>query len=202
MKLNPQELRNALYPGSLNALLIQLARSENFTQAWGIPKYRPDEESEPSEELANNTLFRSLADAELVLRYFAIADAIESKKGGSLRRILDRFMEKNANADGATIDRLRANFSTCLSRLVTLFDGKPFRLPTTNRPSRPLYDALMLALHRLSDVDLEADAEGIKDRLSTALRDKKKYDVLTGRGNSMESIKARVALANSILTGT
>lgn len=68
-KLNPQELRNALYPGPLNALLINLARDDAFTSSWGIPAKAPNEEQEPPDALINNTLYKSLADAELVLRF-------------------------------------------------------------------------------------------------------------------------------------
>jgi len=59
------ELRNALYPGTLNKLLIELARSSPFTTAWNIPPYTPGEETEPPEQLSNNPLFASLADATI-----------------------------------------------------------------------------------------------------------------------------------------
>lgn len=38
-RLNPQELRNALYGGPFNELLIDLSRIKEFTDAWGIPSY-------------------------------------------------------------------------------------------------------------------------------------------------------------------
>ncbi len=95
IRLNPQELRNALYPGTLNKLLIGLARSAPFTTAWKIPPYTPGEEKDPPEQLSNNALFASLADAELVLRFFALRDAFSTGKG-SLRQILDRYMAKHA----------------------------------------------------------------------------------------------------------
>src|SRR5207248_1705816 len=36
-KLNAQELRNCLYSGSLNEVIIRCSREEAFTKAWGIP---------------------------------------------------------------------------------------------------------------------------------------------------------------------
>jgi hypothetical protein len=91
-RLNPQELRNALYPGTLNALLIRVARSEPFTTTWSIPPRSATEVEEPSEALQKNPLFASLANAELVLRFLGLRAAIENERPGSLRRILDRFM--------------------------------------------------------------------------------------------------------------
>lgn len=199
VRLNPQELRNALYPGPLNALLIRVARTSPFTEIWGIPSYIDGEEQEPSDELLKNPLFASLADAELVLRFFALQDAIQNGRQGSLRRILDRYMEANARTDQSSIKALEVEFQFLISRLNTLFEGIPFRLPTTHRPSRPLYDAMMIALSRQQSVDLEKNAVAIRSELRDALNSEETYDVLVGRGNTIESVRARVALAEMIL---
>ncbi|KAE8753853.1 DUF262 domain-containing protein [Paraburkholderia madseniana] len=199
IRLNPQELRNALYPGSLNALLIKLARSTPFTTAWNIPPYVPNEENEPSEELLKNALFASLADAELVLRFFALRDAYVNHRQGSLRRILDRYMDENARVPEAVTTAFEGEFLSLLGRLVALFDGTPFRLPTTRRPSRPLYDALMIALSVAPNLDIESNAGPIRNALMDALRDPRRYDVLVGRGNTIESVRERVDLAAEIL---
>lgn len=199
IRLNPQELRNALYPGGLNALLIRLARSEPFTTTWGVPAFVQGETEEPSEALLKNPLFSSLADAELVLRFFALRDAIENKRTGSLRRILDRYMEKHQNITQDEEKEMEAMYLALLSRLVDLFKGEPFRLPTTKRPSRPLYDALMIALSQSAELDLEAKSESIRNSLADALSREATYDVLVGRGNTIESIRQRVELAFQIL---
>jgi hypothetical protein len=198
ISLNPQELRNASYPGRLNALLIELARSEPFTTAWNIPPYTVGEETSPPEQLASNPLYSSLADAELVLRFFALRDAFKSGSG-SLRKILDRYMERNAEIDESTATTMKENYIWLLQRLVEFFDGKPFRLPS-GRISRPLYDALMIALSRSPDVDLSANAQAIKSALADALTpETNTYEVLVGRGNTMTAIRARVNLAGEIL---
>lgn len=200
ISLNAQELRNALYPGPLNALLIKLARTEPFTTAWMIPPYRPGEDDEPYEALAKNTLFKSLADAELVLRFFALRDAIQNDRRGSLLRILDRFMKANALITVEVQEEFREEFINLLSRLVSVFDQKPFRIPKTNRPSRPLYDALMVALSQNPKLDIESDADGIRQRLNSALIDPVNYDILVGRGNTVEAVHKRVKLAAMILS--
>jgi hypothetical protein len=198
IRLNPQELRNALYPGTLNKLLIGLARSAPFTTAWKIPPYAPGEEKDPPEQLSNNALFASLADAELVLRFFALRDAF-SKGKGSLRQILDRYMAMHANIEETAAKEMRADFLQYLQRLVDLFEGYPFVLPTTGRPSRPLYDALMIALSREPGLDLVTNAEAIRRSLADALSNEADYDVLVGRGNTMAAIRERVELASVIL---
>ena len=182
--------------------MISLARSDAFTQAWEIPPYTPEEEEEGAPpELAENSLYKTMADAELVLRVFALGDAIENDRRGSLRRILDRYMEENKDAAEEHLSRLRATFERSLQEPVNLFDGKPFRLPGTGRPSRPLYDALMIARARHPDVDLIRDQVQIQARLTEALGDSDTYEVLVGRGNTIQALRDRVSLASRILTG-
>ena len=200
-KLNPQELRNALYSGAFNRMLIELARSRPFTTAWNIPPYQEGEEKKPPSGLENNTLFRTMADVELVLRFFALKDAIENDRRGSLRRILDRYMETHWSDSPEAFEGMKREYTQLLERWVVASDGTPFRLPNTNRPSRPLYDALMIALSRSGDYDLLENKAGVKARLEAALGDQEKYDVLVGRGNTISAIKERIALAQRVILG-
>ncbi|MCZ8122483.1 MAG: DUF262 domain-containing protein [Magnetospirillum sp.] len=199
IKLNPQELRNALYPGKLNKLLVKLARSSLFTATWGIPPYTRDEEEEPSDALIKNALFSSLTDAELVLRFFALRDAIQTGKKGALKRILDRYMAANKDLKDKDEAAIEHEFLTLLERLYQLFDAKPFQLPSTARPSRPLYDALMIALSQNPELDLIRRKTPINHALEKSLQSPEEYDVLVGRGNTIEALHQRVQLATSIL---
>lgn len=199
IQLNPQELRNALYPGGFNKMLIGLARSPAFTKAWGIPPYVEGEEDDPSDELLRNPLFATQADAELVLRFFALRDAILSGKRGSLRVILDRYMAAHASTGGKDLRRMREQFTECLERLLRVFSAATFRLPGTGRLSRPLYDALMIALSRNPDVDIEGHRPQIRRALQAALRNEQSYDVLVGRGNTLDAVHERVELAATVL---
>lgn len=136
IRLNPQELRNALYPGNFNALLIRLARSHPFTDIWGIPEYVRGEELNPTDNLLDNALFSSLADAELVLRFFALRDAIISGKKGSLRTILDRFMSSHKTISDAQADGMESLFVGCLTRLHDVFGETTFQLKGPRRRLR------------------------------------------------------------------
>lgn len=199
IRLNPQELRNALYPGRLNALLIELARTDLFTETWDIPRYQHGEEFEPSERLLKNRLFASFTDAELVLRFFALRDAINSNRSGSLRLILDRYMAENTDPDSATVEHLYSLFKSTLGRLRTVFGSHTFYLPNTERLSRPLYDALMVALSREETIAIEDNASAVRRALDAALSDVDNYDILVGRGNTIGAVRARVELAERIL---
>src|SRR5262245_61844328 len=73
-QLNHQELRNSLYSGPFNDLIIELAGDRQFDEIWDIPPYedhyRPDQ-GYIGPELADNRLFKRMTDCEIVLRFFA-----------------------------------------------------------------------------------------------------------------------------------
>lgn len=199
IKLNPQELRNALYPGEFNALLIRLARLDVFTATWGIPPYVPGEETKPPPELLKNPIYSALADAELVLRFFAIRDAIINNKQGSLKVILDRYMASKTTISDAELSEMEELFEQCLTRLRTVFGNATFRLGEKGRLSRPLYDALMVALSRDIDLRIENRATEINQALRDALANERSYEILVGRGNTIGAVRERVELAHTIL---
>ncbi len=88
-QLNQQELRNSLYSGDFNNLLIELSRIRAFTDAWEIPNHDENTRADgtPSAVLAANTLYKRMTDVEIVLRFFAFREA--KKLSGSVRSMLD-----------------------------------------------------------------------------------------------------------------
>jgi hypothetical protein len=201
-KLNPQELRNALFPGTFNRLLIDLARSDEFTSVWGIPARLPTEPNEVPDQLAQNTLYRTMADCELVLRVFAIKEALTEKKKGSLRRLLDISMRLHYNDIPEAIDKLGSSFLHSLRALMDVFEGAPFLLPNSAKPSRPLYDAMMVSHSLNAGSKTLRSRKRIQAATLRALSSEKSYDILIGRGNTIDSIRKRVSLATRLLFGT
>lgn len=202
IKLNPQELRNALYPGDFNKMLRATSRNATFTKLWGIPAATDDEETAPPAALVRNSLYRSMADCELVLRYFAIRETIEQDLKGSLRSILDACMLRHEGDDKATVEANAEEYIECLEALDNLFPNNPFKLPD-GRVSRPLYDALTVAYSLRSRRQRVVDGKAAQRRLNDSIEDSasKSYATLIGRGNTVESIKERVKLATRILFG-
>lgn len=200
IQLNAQELRNALYPGTYNDMLLRLSRTDEFTTAWGIPPRTQDESTNPPPELINNKLYSTMTDCELVLRFFAIRETILLNLGGSLRSLLDNCMKRHRNDSMQKISEYEHLFISCLRELNRIFDKQPFFLPKVNRHSQPLYDALMVALSFVEGKPLR-NKEEIQQNLSEQLNDEKSYQILTGKGNTINAIKSRIELATKILVG-
>jgi len=82
--------------------------------------------------------------------------------------------------------------------LYGIFGNQTFRIPSTGKLSRPMYDAFMVA-YGLVDKDKLKASEAIKAELSTIDVNSTEYEILIGKGNTADSIRDRVALAKRIL---
>lgn len=200
MKLNPQELRNAQNPGPLNDAIINLSRFDLFTEVFGIPAYT---ETDPEDYYVNpdrqkNTLYSSMKDCELVLRFFALRDA--SNVRGSMKSMLDRAMEKKLSPDEAAV--AEKEYKQRFTFLFGLFDGNPFLIRSgvdgKERVSAAIYDSSMVAIDRLWDERDSVSKAAVNARMAEALEDDDEYEVLVGRGNTAESVRNRISLMQEI----
>jgi hypothetical protein len=169
-RLNAQELRNAIYPGAFSDSIVEMARGATFTRIWGIPPYT---EASPNDFYENprrqrNALYASMADCQIVLRFFALRDAENIR--GSMKGILDRCME-----DGQLL---------------------------TTRLSISLYDAVMITIDRLwsQRQALFEGAEQIRAAIRTLIDDPHQAQIITGRGNTAQSIKDRINLVERVFS--
>lgn len=193
-QLNAQEIRNAVYSGPFNDLVIELTRHKDFTSAWGIPAYSKmySESDYEDPERKRNRLYSSMGDAQVVLRFFALRD--EDNIRGSMRSILDRCMESNLIIESSGISNFRKDYLSRFRLAMDIFNNEPFRLPKSDRPSESLYDAVMAAIDRLwsrKDEMLKAKIK-IKRAYALALAKEDGFSKYTGRANTASDIKNRM----------
>ena len=111
--LSPQEIRHAIYPGSLDSLLSELSsRKEVATfkaakDGKGIPK-------------------DSREGDELVLRFFAFNSSLDDYNNISSSLYLDNYMQKNANVSPKEIKKMKELFNSTLDKCVKVFEDKAF----------------------------------------------------------------------------
>lgn len=205
-KLNPQELRNCLYSGSFNKLIVRLAGLSLFTSAWGIPNRKDHTLSDGTydETLRDNKLFSTMADCQIVLRYFAFREP--GHVIGSTRSILDECMSRLRNPTQALIENMKSEFEQTLDTALKVFGNRAFRAAASSgkrgRLSRPLFDAEMIAIDRLrsqKDKLIENRAAIINaiDGLTTEGSDS--YATIVGRPNTANAIKARINVVEAAM---
>jgi len=204
LQLNAQELRNCLYDGSFNKLLIELSKEASFQRAWDIPLYEDhvDSAGNVREPLASDRLYRRMLDCEIVLRFFAFRR--HGKIRGSVRAMLDKCMEDHLSSSSIDIQRSGTEFRERLAFAVQLFGSRAFRYEDENskwRLSQPLYDAVIVAVDRLwqSRADLLKRKRAINKALAALLKKKAAYAVIVGRPNTAKAIENRIALVESVL---
>ncbi len=207
-RLNAQELRNCLYSGPFNDLLIELAKEKLFQKIWGIkakPTIQDDEDQDDGETAMpepQQNLYRRMRDCEIVLRFFALRDEHEIK--GSLRRILDLHMKRLLNISKEEVDCMRTIYKTRLRLANKIFGSNVFRITKasgTSALSEPLYDAVMVAVDRnwARREQLIAHSRKIHETLKSRLRRKNTYELIVGKPNTALAIKRRLNLVDRLL---
>jgi hypothetical protein len=124
---------------------------------------------------------------------------VEQGLSGSLRNLMNRSMSAHARDDEAEVKRLEREYRECLETLWAVFEGSPFVLPGTKRPGRPAYDAFMVAAAMVGPLSLSDNATAIRERFREATGTAGSFEILVGRGNTVEAIRERVMLAREIL---
>jgi hypothetical protein len=132
MQLNSQEIRNALFPGTLNHLLMELESVPSLRSAIGTKLPRP-----------------RMVDRELGLRFLAL-DAYISVYKPPLLKLLNDFAKDNREALPDACAVMRDKFIRSVDRVWSLFGPGSFRLlasngtPVERNVNRALFDAQML----------------------------------------------------------
>jgi hypothetical protein len=158
MMLNAQEIRNALYGGSLNELLKELERVATFRQAIGSSNPRP-----------------RMVDRELVLRFIGLRVTAGTYKPPLLKTLND-YAKDNRNPSEDELGSLRAIFELASARVFELFGPAAFRLtdadgkPVDRNVNRALFDAQMLTCSWIPPRYPLAQLQDLRPQILTSLR--------------------------------
>ena len=155
VRLSDQELRNSIYRGTFNDLIKETALYEPFQRALG------------------GQLVSRMEDAELVLRFVALADRLTAYKP-PLRQFLNEYMREHRE----DVDPVRPLFDAFREVATTaehVFGGDAFR--RVNRTggvgrtvNKALFDAVMLSLYFADRSEVEAHRDDVIAAFRTPAR--------------------------------
>jgi len=200
-RLSAQEIRNAIHAGHFNSLIVELSRDPTFTRIWGIPPYTNSDPSEYYEEpeRQKNTLYKTMGDCQLVLRFFALNN--DSYIQGSMKSILDRCMERNADCTLTMAEEMKEQFRSRLYFVDQIFDKQPFSMSTpdgaqAHRPVAGIYDGVMIAIDELWEERgaLQARKGEIQAAYRTLVEERRESGELTGAANTSADIRNRIGI--------
>ena len=186
VRLNKQELRNCIYRGDFNRLLLELAKSSEFVSAVGWKE--PD---------------KRMRGQELILRFFTFlyhnVDNIRNYE-----EALSTEMRENANLASEEINSRRNDFKEALSKCISVFGKQPFRSwvrargdtdPNGHWESRfagTVFEVLMTSLASYPKHLLLRNADSIREEFIHLLsNDQYFFDSMTFGTNSHSKLSYR-----------
>jgi len=204
VKLSHQEIRNALYHGKLNSLLLDLVKNNTFRRIWGFPDYSEGAEQIRSPDLILNPLWVQMRDAEIVLRFFALRHVEHYQQG--MRGFLDLYMVRARSFTDEDIEFLRILFERTIAVAWEIYSdlfAKPWdprKKEWTGRRWLAFADAIMVGMSRHLD-----RTQQLPERREAIIEDTKRlYEespegTFSGRGNTKKDVQDRIRLYDEML---
>lgn len=204
VKLERQEIRNALHRSLFNDLLDEISRWDEFRDVWGLPRW-VENEIDTNPKLLDNPLFSKMGDAEIILRFFALRHVTHYRNG--MQGFLDIYMRKASRFFTPDIDFLRDLYRRTFSLAHDIYNDLVFRPYNSesgkwdNKPHKAFYDAVMVALsERIGEADeLRHRSSEIIDATKTLFAVNEE-GTFTGRGNTKQDILGRIGFYREMLS--
>ncbi len=205
VKLSQQEIRNALFAGPFNKLLVELSQLPQHRKAWRLPEYSATEGVYVPGQLIKNAFYLEMEDIEMILRFFALRHAKHYTKG--MRGFLDLYMEKARNLDPNSLNGLANLYKKTISLALQIFGDYTFRqyLAETDKwgtqSQKAIADAVLVALADFleRENELVQRKDAAIDLIKRAFTDDKD-GVLTGRGNTKADVLDRIAIMRNLFS--
>ncbi len=198
--LYPQEIRNCIYHGSYNKLLMNLNKNDLWRKILGC-----DEDSR-------------MTDVEYILRFFAMKDITNTDDYNKNQIILKKFLNENmakyCNMSNEQYEKYEKNFITVISEVYqslgeTAFNNISYKYNEkdefiysdqfVNKFHPTIFESIMLAFDFAISKKMSFD--NLKQKQLDLLNDPNFKEAITTRTTNIENIKKRISLATKYLFG-
>ena len=196
--LKPQEIRNCVYHGLFNSLLLELNSNAYWRKLYN-----------------NGEKDARMTDIELILRMFAFAYISTQKeihqKQINLVKYLNMFMQRNGNFDIVSEKEMKEQFDVIMKFFVDKYNKHLFRngkikngvISFSKKINPAIVDSIYAAtlyeknkngLDQFSDIDLNCNYEKL-------ISNDEYQDAISKRTTNIDKIKKRIELATKLLYG-
>lgn len=186
-----QEIRNCVYHGNLNKLLIELNKTAAWRKLYGEEDQR-------------------MRDMEFILRFFALAsDKIKKSELQqiSLKKVLNLFMGDDENNKESSITRFRTDFLETMEFVWRNFGEHAFHnlspqgMTYVENFHPTVFDSVAIATFYALKKTPKRDFENLENRKLKLLRDPRFIEYSTRRTTKIPHINGRISLALEYLYG-
>lgn len=220
VKLQGQEIRNAIYNGNGNKLCFILSENSLFRTLWNIPVVNNFEEDDydiedyetqqlqtiddekTRKKLERHALYKRMYDVELVLRFFAMRYVEDFNY--SLSDFLDDTLITLNKYSTEQLEALKNLFTSALNKANVLFGEKAFLYfdgKKWSSPAKMIYDPLMQVLSQgdlnVTEGNVEYNVEALKAFYQE--NSTEQNPVFDGKHQSKDDILKRMEKFNSFI---
>jgi Protein of unknown function DUF262 len=172
--LTNQEVRNCVFGGTFNDLIVEINRNPAWRSILGKP--HPDSRQK---------------DLELILRFFALRNVTQYEK--PLKDFLSKFMRRNRHPSKEQIEKMKRVFQDTCQMVLSTLREKPFHI--RRGLNSAVFDSVMVAFSS----HLQGVPANIAERYSNLVKDAD-FAALTRSGTTDdETVRKRFALAEKFL---
>lgn len=177
--LNAQEIRNSVFRGKLNDLIVELSEDEVFQKTRRV-----------------TGIDKRMQDCEMILRFFAFFfDPLAYR--GTLSKFLDRYLEDGIHADEETLEHHREVFRKTIDDVFEVFGYEAFRRYTPDigwekSINRAIYDVVMLSFASLDSEEIRSKKSEIVEALKEVCQDPEFSEAITSSTKNKERIQTRI----------
>lgn len=201
VKLEPQELRNAVYSGKFNNLCKDLSTNPSYRILLQISE----------ESSKQNNRVKKMEDVELVLRFFSLINGnylnYKKTKDKGFVDFLSDFMKQNNDATDDRLLQLRSEFETTMEVILAYFGSMAFakykyektKFVLQSKFNIAVFDALATSCHDL------IHGEGLKnfsnkyESFHELFRNSDFYHSVTGSSLDTAKLRFRIEETKKVL---
>ncbi|MXZ86863.1 MAG: DUF262 domain-containing protein [Acidimicrobiia bacterium] len=176
--LAQQEIRNCIYHGTFNDMLVRLNRFEPWRKIYG---------REPVDKRQR--------DVELILRFFALREA-ESHQGLTykkpMKNFLNRFMTSQLSISEESVETMSDDFRRTCDVVMNVLGEKPFRLKAGLNAA--IFDCIFVTMSN----NLDGDFSGFRDDYLALLSNTEFADCVRSETTDERVVSRRFELASNL----
>lgn len=201
VKLEAQELRNAIYSGLFNNIIKELSQDINFRQLLQINNESPE----------SNNKVKQMEDVEIVLRFFALKDnryeLYKKTKDRGFSDFLNDSLNEFNQLHSEKLNKLKNEFLKTMYFINTTYGSSAFakfkyinesnELKLQSKFNIAVYDAFAISICDALNEDLNISNKH-KDLLEL-FKDETFYDSISGSYLDINKLKHRIQSAKKIL---
>lgn len=201
VKLEAQELRNAIYSGPFNNLIKELSKDNNFRELLQINNESP--------ETSNKV--KQMEDVEIVLRFFALKnnryELYKKSKDHGFSDFLNDSLNDFNKFDVEEVNKLKFEFTQTMNFIISNYGNTAFakfkylneedELKLQSKFNIAVYDAFAISI--CDALNEKLDISSKKKDLMELFKDEIFYDSISGSYLDTNKLKHRIQSTKKIL---